>query len=121
MSTVVRAEDEDQAAAFNAASLCRQSEDRMKSAAAAADAGSPGNESLVIDPATGIPSLKPHRSEGQRPSAKRLEREVRARMPERTLMGILARTAYGVEWWRRSGPPSGNGSTSTSPRCTSRT
>jgi hypothetical protein len=29
-------------------------------------------------------------------------------MPERTLMGIVARTAYWVEWWRRFGPPSGN-------------
>jgi hypothetical protein len=66
------------------------------------------NEGLVIDPETGIPSLKPHRSEGQRPSAKRLEQEVKARMPERTLMGIVARTAYWVEWWRRFGPPSGH-------------
>jgi hypothetical protein len=73
-----------------------------------ADAGYPDNESLVIDPATGIPSLKAHRSEGQRPSAKRLEQEIKARMPERTLIGICARTAYWVEWWRRFGPPSGN-------------
>ncbi|MFC8077438.1 hypothetical protein ACFUN8_18120 [Streptomyces sp. NPDC057307] len=29
-------------------------------------------------------------------------------MPERTLMGIVARTAYWLEWWRRFGPPSGN-------------
>ncbi|GAA1141710.1 transposase [Streptomyces javensis] len=29
-------------------------------------------------------------------------------MPERTLMGIVARTAYWVEWWRRFGPPSGH-------------
>ncbi|MFD0395360.1 transposase [Streptomyces nogalater] len=29
-------------------------------------------------------------------------------MPERSLMGILARTAYWVEWWRRFGPASGN-------------
>ncbi|MFK4149588.1 Tn3 family transposase [Streptomyces sp. NPDC004065] len=76
--------------------------------AAGFDAGYPDNESLVIDPATGIPSLKAHRSEGQRPSAKRLEQEVKARMPERTLIGICARTAYWVEWWRRFGPPSGH-------------
>jgi hypothetical protein len=91
------AEDEDQAAAFDAASFRRQLEDRLRAAAAAADAGYPDNESLVIDPATGIPSLKPHRSEGERPSAKRLEQEIKARMPERTLIGILARTAYWVE------------------------
>ncbi|MFF0630169.1 Tn3 family transposase [Streptomyces sp. NPDC004296] len=46
-------------------------EDKLRSAAAAADAGYPDNEGLVIDPETGIPSLKPHRSEGQRPSGKR--------------------------------------------------
>ncbi|MFE7113511.1 hypothetical protein ACFU98_45690 [Streptomyces sp. NPDC057575] len=93
------AEDEDQAAAFR-----RQLEDLLRGAAAAADAGYPDNESLLIDPDTGISSLKPHRSEGQRPSTKRLEQEIKARMPERTLIGICARTAYWVEWWRRFGP-----------------
>ncbi|MGM9440424.1 Tn3 family transposase [Streptomyces murinus] len=102
------AENEDEAAAFDAVSFRRQLEDRLRAAAAAADAGYPDNESLVIDPSTGIPSLKQHRSEGQRPSAKRLEQEIKARMPERTLIGICARTAYWVEWWRRFGPPSGN-------------
>jgi TnpA family transposase len=29
-------------------------------------------------------------------------------MPERSLMGIVARTAYWVEWWTRFGPASGN-------------
>jgi hypothetical protein len=100
--------EEDEANGFDAASFRRQLEDRLRGAAAAADAGYPDNESLVIDPSTGIPSLKAHRSEGQRPSAKRLEQEIKARMPERTLIGICARTAYWVEWWRRFGPPSGN-------------
>lgn len=93
---------------FDAGVFRRQLEDRLRDAAAAADAGYPDNEGLVIDPETGIPSLKPHRSEGQHPSAKRLEQEVKARMMERSLMGILARTAYWVEWWRRFGPASGN-------------
>ncbi|MFG2946502.1 hypothetical protein [Streptomyces adustus] len=61
------------------------------------------NPALVIDLETGIRSLKPHRAEGQRPSAKRLEQEAKARMPERTLTGIVTRTAYWVERWRRSG------------------
>ncbi|WP_431961793.1 Tn3 family transposase [Actinacidiphila sp. bgisy160] len=100
--------EEGETAVFDAKFFRRQLEDKLRSAAAAADAGYPDNESLVIDPATGIPSLKPHRSEGQRPSAKRLEQEIKARMPERTLIGICARTAYWVEWWRRFGPPSGN-------------
>ncbi|GAA3368117.1 hypothetical protein GCM10020367_05180 [Streptomyces sannanensis] len=39
---------------------------------------------MVIDPSTGTPSLKAHPSEGQRPSSKRLEQEIKARMPERT-------------------------------------
>ncbi|MFK0259301.1 hypothetical protein [Streptomyces sp. NPDC090445] len=29
-------------------------------------------------------------------------------MPERSLLGIISRTAYWVEWWRRFGPASGN-------------
>ncbi|MER6527305.1 transposase [Streptomyces sp. NPDC001508] len=103
-----RLAEEGEADGFDAASFRRQMEDRLRAAAAAADAGYPDNESLVIDPSTGIPSLKRHRSEGQRPSAKRLEQEIKARMPERTLIGICARTAYWVEWWRRFGPPSGN-------------
>ncbi|MEU3657799.1 hypothetical protein AB0E67_34590 [Streptomyces sp. NPDC032161] len=57
LAEVGLAEDEDQAAAFDAASFRRQLEDRLRAAAAAADAGYPDNESLVIDPATGIPSL----------------------------------------------------------------
>ncbi|MEW2081604.1 hypothetical protein [Streptomyces sp. NPDC005283] len=86
--------EEGETAEFDATFFRRQLEDKLRDAAAAADAGYPDNEGLVIDPETGIPSLKPHRSEGQRPSAKRLEEEIKARMPERSLMGILARTAY---------------------------
>jgi hypothetical protein len=29
-------------------------------------------------------------------------------MPEHSLIGIISRTAYWVEWWRRFGPASGN-------------
>ncbi|GAB2465672.1 Tn3 family transposase [Streptomyces incanus] len=100
--------EEGEAAKFDAQFFRRQLEDKLRGATAAADAGYPDNEGLVLDPETGIPSLKPHRSEGQRPSAKRLEQEIKARMPERSLMGIVARTAYWVEWWRRFGPASGN-------------
>jgi hypothetical protein len=78
------------------------------SSAAAAEAGYPDNEGLVIDPVSGVPSLKAHRPEGQRASAKALEQELKARMPERSLTGIVSRTAYWVEWWRRFGPASGN-------------
>lgn len=105
------------AAAFDAVPFRRQLEDKLTAAAAAADAGYPDNEGLVIDPETGIPSLKPHRSEGQRPSARRLEQEIKARMPERSLMGIVARTAYWVDWWQRFGPVSGNEPKLSDPFC----
>ncbi|MBT2407263.1 MULTISPECIES: Tn3 family transposase [unclassified Streptomyces] len=100
--------EEGEAAGFDAKFFRRQLEDRLRDAAAAADAGYPDNEGLVIDTETGIPSLKAHRADAQRPSAKRLEEEIKARMPERSLMGIVARTAYWMEWWRRFGPASGN-------------
>ncbi|NUL02434.1 hypothetical protein HRW07_04065 [Streptomyces lunaelactis] len=58
---------------------------QLTAAAAAADAGYPDNEGLVIDPETGIPSLKAYRSEGQRASTRVLEQEIKARMPERSL------------------------------------
>ncbi|WP_406379566.1 hypothetical protein [Streptomyces sp. NBC_01618] len=86
-----------ESAEFDARFFHRQLEDKLRSTAAAADAGYPDNEGLVIDPETGIPSLKPHRSEGLTPSARRLEQEIKARMPERTLIGILSRTAYWLE------------------------
>ena len=37
-----------------------------------------------------------------------LEETLKERMPERTLLEILARTAYWLEWWRRFGPASGS-------------
>ncbi|MGM9349768.1 hypothetical protein [Streptomyces salinarius] len=96
-------------APYDAVVFRRQLQDKLTaSAAAAADAGYPDNEGLIIDPETGIPSLKAHRSEGQRASAKALEQEIKARMPERSQLGIISRTAYWVEWWRRFGPASGN-------------
>jgi TnpA family transposase len=94
-------------APYDAAAFGRQLQDKLVAAAAAADAGYPDNDGLAIDPDTGIPSLKAHRSEKQTASAKRLEEAIKARMPERTLLGITARTAYWVEWWRRFGPASG--------------
>ncbi|ROQ77246.1 Tn3 transposase DDE domain-containing protein [Streptomyces sp. CEV 2-1] len=93
---------------FDAAAFTAQLQDKLTAAAAAADAGYPDNEDLFIDPATGVPTLKKRRADDQRPSAKRLEQEIKARMPERSLIGILARTAYWIEWWRRFGPASGN-------------
>ncbi|WP_329243772.1 hypothetical protein OG223_06710 [Streptomyces sp. NBC_01478] len=43
-------------------------------------------------------------------SAKALEQEqeIKARVQERSLIGIIFRTAYWVEWWRRFGSASGD-------------
>lgn len=71
--------EEGEAGEFDAAFFRRQLEDKLRNAAAGADAGYPDNEGLVIDPETGIPSLKAHRAEGQRLSAKRLEEEINRR------------------------------------------
>jgi TnpA family transposase len=75
--------------------------------AAVVDAGYPGNADLVIDEVTGAPSLKKRRAKDRSPSSLLLEAAVKERMPERSLLEILARTAYWVEWWRRFGPASG--------------
>ncbi|MGI8429765.1 MAG: Tn3 family transposase, partial [Solirubrobacteraceae bacterium] len=76
--------------------------------AAAVDAGYPENTDLVIDKATGKPSLKRRRARDPDPGVLALEEALKERMPERTLLEILARTAYWLQWWRRFGPASGS-------------
>jgi hypothetical protein len=58
-------------AEFDAGFFRRQLEDKLRNAAAAADSGYPDNEGLVVDTDTGVPTLKQHRAETQRPSAKK--------------------------------------------------
>lgn len=74
---------------------------------AEADASYPDNADLVIDEA-GKPSLKQYRAAAPTPTALALEAALRERMPERTLLGILGRTAHWLEWWRRFSPASGS-------------
>ena len=81
---------------------------RLADQAATVDAGYPENTDLVIDPATGQPSLKRRRAKEPASGALALEEALKERMPERTLLEILARTAYWLEWWRRFGPASGS-------------
>ncbi len=81
---------------------------RLADQAAAVDAKYPENTDLVIDPATGVSSLKRHRASKPAEGALALEEALKERMPERTLLEILARTAYWLEWWRRFGPASGS-------------
>jgi hypothetical protein len=61
----------------------------------------------VIDE-QGHPSLKQYRAPTPTDTALALEAALRERMPERTLLGILARTAHWLEWWRRFSPASGS-------------
>ncbi|MCA1700294.1 MAG: transposase, partial [Actinobacteria bacterium] len=56
----------------------------------------------------GQPSLKRRRAKEPASGALALEEALKERMPERTLLEILARTAYWLEWWRRFGPASGS-------------
>ena len=72
------------------------------------DAGYPDNADLVIDEQTGVPSLKRRKGKDRSESAIELEEQIKERMPERSLLEILARTAYWIEWWRRFGPASGS-------------
>ncbi|MFG3437257.1 Tn3 family transposase [Nonomuraea sp. NPDC047897] len=49
-------------------------------------------------------------------SATKLAAEIEARMPERTLIEIVSRTAYWLGWHRRFGPVSGHDSKLTKPQ-----
>ncbi|MGB0092761.1 MAG: hypothetical protein WBP81_09540 [Solirubrobacteraceae bacterium] len=62
----------------------------------------------MIDQATGKPSLKRRRAKDPDTGVLALEEALKERMPERTLLEILARTTYWLEWWRRFGPASGS-------------
>jgi Tn3 transposase DDE domain-containing protein len=81
---------------------------RLTEQAASVDAGYPENTDLVIDEVTGVPSLRRRRGKDRDAGALLLEQALKQRMPERTLLEILARTAYWLEWWRRFGPASGS-------------
>jgi TnpA family transposase len=81
---------------------------RLADQAAVVDAKYPENTDLVIDPETGKPSLKRRRAKDPNTAVLALEEALKERMPERTLLEILARTAYWLEWWRRFGPASGS-------------
>lgn len=80
---------------------------RLEQTAAETDAGYPDNADLVIDE-QGAPTLKRRSGKQRRDSAIELEEQIKQRMPERSLLGILARTAHWLGWWRRFGPLSGS-------------
>jgi len=76
--------------------------------AAEVDAGYPDNADLVIDEATGTPSLKRRQGRDRTASAIALDEAIKERMPERSLLDIVARTASWLGWWHRFGPASGS-------------
>jgi hypothetical protein len=82
---------------------------RLAAKASEVDAGYPANTDLTIDRQTGRPTLKRRRGNERTRSAIVLEERVKQRMPERTVLEMLARTAFWTGWHRRFGPASGIG------------
>jgi TnpA family transposase len=80
---------------------------RLAAKAAEVDAGYPDNADLVIDD-EGRPTLKRRRGKDRGQSAIMLEERVKQRMPERTVLEMLARTGYWIGWHRHFGPASGS-------------
>lgn len=72
------------------------------------DAGYPNNADLVIDEVTGVPAPKRRKARERTASSVLLEEALKDRMPERSLLDIVARTAFWLDWWRRFGPASGS-------------
>src|SRR5699024_5901887 len=66
------------------------------------ESGYEDNADLFID--DGVPRLKKRRSPGSPKAAEKLFEAIEARMPERSLLGIVARTAYWLGWHHCFGP-----------------
>lgn len=92
----------------DAQAFTEQVKARLTEAAERVDAGYPDNADLVIDPFTGVPSLKQRQGIDRTASAIALEAEVSRRLPERSILEALARSAHWSGWWRRLGPLSGS-------------
>ncbi|MEV0046908.1 Tn3 family transposase [Nocardia rhamnosiphila] len=76
-------------------------------AAAGPDAGYEDNADLVISEG-GVPTLKRRRSAGTPAAVEKLAAAIERRMPQRSLLGIVARTAYWLGWHHHFGPASGS-------------
>lgn len=79
---------------------------RLSETAATVDAGYPANTDLVLD--AGKPVLKRRKGAERRPTAIALESAIHQRLPERSLLDVLTRTAYLTGWHRHFGPASGS-------------
>jgi hypothetical protein len=80
---------------------------RLGTRCRATDAAYPELADIAIDD-DGRPSLKQYQAARPTASGQALALALRERMPERTLMGILARTGHWLEWRRRLSPASGS-------------
>ncbi|MBB6120005.1 hypothetical protein FHS13_001956 [Nocardiopsis algeriensis] len=69
------------------------------------ESGYADNTDLFID--DGVPRLRRRRVPGAPQAAEKLFEAIEARMPERSLLGIAARTAYWLGWHHCFGPASG--------------
>ncbi len=83
--------------------------------AAGLDAGYEDNADLVIGEG-GIPTLKRRRGAGTPAAAEQLAEAIARRMPERSLLGIVARTAHWLGWHHHFGPASGSDPKISDPR-----
>ena len=81
---------------------------KLHAKAAEVDAGYPENADLTIDPDTGRPTLKRRKGKNRTRSAIVLEQRIKQRMPERTVLEMVARTAYWIGWHLHFGPASGS-------------
>jgi Transposase and inactivated derivatives, TnpA family len=81
---------------------------KLTAVAAKVDAGYPDNADLTIDQGSGKIVLSPRKGKARRQSALDLEAEILKRLPEWSLLDVLARTAYWIQWWRHFGPASGS-------------
>ncbi|MDQ3763622.1 MAG: hypothetical protein M3460_18940 [Actinomycetota bacterium] len=79
---------------------------QLATTAVGVDTGYPANTDLVLD--GGKPVLKRRKGAERRPSALALEAAIHQRLPERSLLDILTRTAYLTGWHRHFGPASGS-------------
>ena len=79
---------------------------KLTKMAAAVDKGYPANTDLRLE--DGRPVLARRKGADRRPSAIALEGAVLDRLPDRSLLDILARTAHLTGWHRHFGPASGS-------------
>ncbi|MDP4505104.1 transposase [Nonomuraea sp. G32] len=91
----------------SAAEFVAELKDRHRQAAEHLDAGYAENEDLTFAK-DGTPTLKRQAGLGTTAAAAKLGAEIKARMPERTLIEIVSRTAYRLGWHRHFGSASGH-------------